>query len=80
MSNGFIFIQPPSPEELVRTYLTSALRNQVHSMQRNLRSARMMGRIGDDNQIRAEFHPVVLNAMLEHGLQKTFPTRAIDPT
>jgi len=79
MLNSFIFIQPPLPEKLVRTYLAAALRSHVHKMQRNLRSARMTGRIGETDQLHADVYPVVLQSMLEHGVQKRLPPQAIDP-
>ncbi|MGB0902347.1 hypothetical protein [Halocynthiibacter sp.] len=63
----------------MRTYLTAALRSHVHNMQRNLRSARMTGRIGESDQVHADVYPVVLQSMLEHGVQKSFPPQAIDP-
>ena len=79
MLNGFMYLNPPLPEEMVRTYMASALRSFVHSMQRNLRSARMMGRVGASDQVQTEVYPVVLQSMLDHGLQERLPPQAIDP-
>ena len=79
MLNTFTFIHPPLPEDLVRTYMANRLRRFVRDMQRNMRMARMSGRMSDNDQSRVDIHKVVLRAMLEHGLQKTFPPQAIDP-
>ena len=43
MLNNFVFINPPLPEDLIRTYTSTRLRGFVRDMQRNTRMARMMG-------------------------------------
>lgn len=79
MLNGFIFINPPLPEELIRTYTSARLRVFVQEMQRNTRMARMTGRTSDQDQIREELSKVVLQSMLECGMQKAFPVSSINP-
>ena len=79
MLNNFIFINPPLPEDLIRTYTSTRLRRFVRDMQRNTRMARMMGRTSDKDHVRLELYKVVLRTMLECGMQKAFPVRCIDP-
>lgn len=79
MLNNFVFINPPLPEDLIRTYTSTRLRGFVRDMQRNTRMARMMGRTSDKDHMRLELYKVVLRTMLECGMQKAFPVRCIDP-
>lgn len=79
MLNSFTFINPPLPEELIRTYTSARLRVFVRDMQRNTRMARMSGRTSDQDQMREELSKVVLQSMLECGMQKAFPVSSIDP-
>ena len=79
MLNSFTFINPPLPEELIRTYTSARLRVFVQDMQRNTRMAHMSGRTSDQDQVRDELNQVVLRSMLECGMQKAFPARSIDP-
>lgn len=79
MLNSFIFVTPPLPEDLIRTYTSKRLRGFVQDMQRNTRMTRMMGRTSDHDHMRMELYKVVLRTMLECGMQKAFPVRRIDP-
>lgn len=79
MLNSFIFMHPPLPEELVLSYMTTRLRGFVQDMQRNMRMARMSGRMSDNDAGNLEIHKSVLRAMLTHGMQKSFPAKAIHP-
>lgn len=78
MLNSFIFMHPPLPEELVLSYMTTRLRGFIQDMQRNMRMARMSGRMSDIDARNFEIHKSVLRAMLTHGMQKSFPVKAID--
>ena len=79
MLNSFIFMHPPLPEELVLSYMTTRLRGFIQDMQRNMRMARMSGRMSDNYAGNLEIHKSVLRAMLTHGMQKSFPAKAIHP-
>ena len=59
--------------------MTTRLRGFVQDMQRNMRMARMSGRMSDNDAGNLEIHKSVLRAMLTHGMQKSFPAKAIHP-
>ncbi len=78
MFDSFLLLTPPLPDDLVARYFERCLSENLFTLRRQTRMARMMGRFRD-GQERLELMKLVHESLLQDGLQSELPLSRIDP-
>ena len=78
MLDGFLFVRPELPAQLVAKYLKHCLTRIVTDFRRQNRMARMTGRISKFDDEYKALYKIVINSLIEDGLRKEMPVVRID--
>ena len=79
MLEQFSFMSPPLPEHLVARYFDSCLSEILFGLQRDLRLARMSGRISENYLPNKKLQALILQSLVEDGVHRYLPAKRVYP-